>query len=112
MQVVILCGGQGTRLREETSFRPKPMMEIGGRPILWHIMERYAEYGHTDFILCLGYKAEVIKDYFLNHRTLNSDFTIELDGQRRIEFHDDDHVIPWRVTLASTGLDAMTGARI
>jgi glucose-1-phosphate cytidylyltransferase len=76
VKVVILCGGQGTRLREETEYRPKPMVEVGGRPILWHIMKLYAHYGHGHFILCLGYKANVIKDYFLNYEAMNSDITL------------------------------------
>ena len=76
--VVILCGGMGTRLREETEYRPKPMVEIGGHPILWHIMKMYAYYGYQDFILCLGYKGDAIKQYFLNYQALNSDLTIRL----------------------------------
>ncbi len=78
MQTLILCGGMGTRLREETEYRPKPMVEIGGRPILWHIMKRYAAHGFTDFVLCLGYKGEMIKEYFLNYEAMNNDFTVEL----------------------------------
>ena len=111
MKVVILCGGYGTRLREETESKPKPMVEIGGKPILWHIMKTYAHYGYKDFVLCLGYKAEVIKNYFLNYEQLNSDFSIEL-GTGKIELHNhhDDH--GWRVTLVDTGLHTMTGARV
>ncbi len=78
MKVVILCGGKGTRLREETEFKPKPMVEIGGKPILWHIMKTYAQYGFNEFILCLGYKGEIIKRYFLNYEWLNNNFTIQL----------------------------------
>ena len=78
MKVVILCGGQGTRLREETEYRPKPMVDIGGRPILWHIMKSYAHYGHSQFILCLGYKGNVIKEYFLNYEAMNSDITLDM----------------------------------
>ena len=81
MKVVILCGGQGTRLREETEFRPKPMVEVGGRPILWHIMKLYAHYGFRDFVLCLGYRGNMIKEYFLNYEAMNNDFTICL-GQK------------------------------
>ena len=82
MKVMILCGGQGTRLREHTEVRPKPMVEIGGQPILWHIMNLYAFHGFQDFILCLGYKAQVIKEYFLNYRAMTSDFTVRLgEGQ-------------------------------
>ena len=112
MKTVILCGGLGTRLREETEFRPKPMVEIGPRPILWHIMKMYAHYGFKDFILCLGYKGEMIKEYFYNYPVLNNDFTVELNNHRRIDIHrprDEDH---WKVTLADTGKHAMTGARI
>ncbi len=79
MKAIILCGGQGTRLREHTEVQPKPMVEIGGRPILWHIMKLYAFHGITDFILCLGYKAKIIKEYFLNYEAMNSDFTIKLE---------------------------------
>jgi len=78
MKVVLFCGGLGTRLREETEFRPKPMVDVGGRPILWHIMKSYAHYGFTDFVVCLGYKGDVIRDYFLNYRLHNSDFAIDL----------------------------------
>ena len=78
MKVIILCGGFGSRLREETESRPKPMVEIGGRPILWHIMRTFAHYGHKEFILCLGYKGEVIKNYFLNYEPFNTDFSIDL----------------------------------
>ena len=78
MKVIILCGGLGTRLREETEFRPKPMVEIGGRPILWHIMKIYAHYGFREFVLCLGYQRRRIKDYFLNYEAMNNDFTISL----------------------------------
>ena len=76
MKVVILCGGQGTRLREETEFRPKPLVEVGGRPILWHIMKIYAHHGFHDFVLCLGYRGNMIKEYFLNYEAMNNDFTI------------------------------------
>ncbi len=111
MKVVILCGGMGTRLREETEVRPKPMVEIGGRPILWHIMKTYAHYGYRDFILCLGYKGEVIKQYFYNYEVLTNDFTVDLrSGEVAVHKSDDQH--GWRVTLADTGLTAKTGARV
>ena len=111
MKVIILCGGFGTRLREETEFRPKPMVEIGGRPILWHIMKTFAHYGYKDFILCLGYKGEVIKNYFLNYEQLNSDFAVELGtGKTQLFNHHDEH--GWQVTLVDTGLHTMTGARV
>jgi glucose-1-phosphate cytidylyltransferase len=83
MKVVVLCGGLGTRLREETEFRPKPMVEIGGRPILWHIMKMYAHYGMREFILCLGYRGNMIKDYFLNYEAMNSDFEFVLAANRK-----------------------------
>lgn len=112
LPVVILCGGVGTRLREETEFRPKPMVEIGGRPLLWHIMKIYAHYGHTDFILCLGYKAEVIKGYFLNYEAMNDDFSLQLGLPDSIQFHGNQLERGWRVTLADTGRQAQTGARV
>jgi len=111
MKIVILCGGQGTRLREETEIKPKPMVEIGGMPILWHIMKTYAHYGFTDFILCLGYKGEVIKDFFYHYEMLANDFTIEL-GTRNITIYPKHAERGWKVTLVDTGLHVMTGARI
>ena len=111
MKVVILCGGFGTRLREETEIRPKPMVEIGGRPILWHIMKTFAYYGYDDFVLCLGYKGDMIKNYFLNYEQLNNDFSIEL-GSGNIEIYDNHMEKGWKVTLADTGLNTMTGARV
>ena len=111
LPVFILCGGLGTRLREETETRPKPMVPVGGRPILWHIMRSYAHHGFKRFVLCLGYKAEVIKDYFLNYTSLNSDFTVDLKSND-VAVHSIDHDEDWRVTLAYTGQDAMTGARV
>jgi len=112
MQVVILCGGLGTRLREETEFRPKPMVNIGPRPILWHIMNRYAKFGHTEFILCLGYKGEMIKEYFYNYEIQNNDFTIELGASKNITIHDKHNEKGWRVTCINTGEKALKGARI
>jgi len=112
MKVVILCGGLGTRLREETEFRPKPMVKIGGKPILWHIMKIYAHYGFKEFILCLGYKGEMIKEYFFNYELLNNDFTIELGDHNKIEIpccHDERG---WKVTLADTGEKTLKGARL
>lgn len=111
MKVVILCGGMGTRLREETEIKPKPMVEIGGMPILWHIMKTYAQYGYTDFVLCLGYKGEIIKEYFYNYEMLSNDFTVEL-GSKNIEIHPRHSEKGWKVTLVNTGLDSMTGARV
>lgn len=112
MKVVILCGGLGTRLREETEFRPKPMVEIGSKPVLWHIMKIYAYFGFKDFILCLGYKGEMIKEYFLNYEALNNDFTIQLGQPSKIHFHSNHSEQEWNVTLADTGETSMTGARI
>jgi len=112
MKVVILCGGRGTRLREETEYRPKPMVVIGGRPILWHIMKIYAHYGFKDFILCLGYKRNMIKEYFLNYEAMNNDFTVQLGNHNGIQFHSGHQERNWRVTLADTGEEAQTGARI
>lgn len=112
MKVVILCGGQGTRLREETEFRPKPMVEIGGRPILWHIMKTYAHYGLTDFVLCLGYKGYLIKDFFLNYEARMKDFTVRLGSLPAVKFHNGHAEEGWTVTLAETGETAMTGARL
>lgn len=111
MKVVILCGGLGTRLREETEFRPKPMVEIGGRPILWHIMKSYAEFGHKDFVLCLGYKGALIRDFFLNYERRNGDLTVTL-GSPDIEVHTSHGEIGWRVTLSETGEKALTGGRL
>jgi glucose-1-phosphate cytidylyltransferase len=109
--VFILCGGLGTRLREETEVRPKPMVPVGNHPILWHIMRSYSHHGFNNFILCLGYKAEVIKSYFLNYPTMNSDFTIALKTND-VKVHKIDHAEDWHVTLADTGALTMTGARI
>lgn len=112
IKVVILCGGRGTRLREETEIRPKPLIEIGEKPILWHIMKIYSHYGFKDFILCLGYKGDLIKEYFLNYEAMNNDFTIKLGKKDRITFHNRHLEKDWNVTLVDTGKDAQTGARI
>jgi len=112
MKVVMLCGGLGTRLREETEFRPKPMVDIGGRPMLWHIMKLYAHFGFQDFVLCLGYRGSMIKEYFLNYEAMNNDFTISLGRQSRIRYNDGHAEQDFRVTLAETGFDTMTGGRI
>jgi glucose-1-phosphate cytidylyltransferase len=110
MKTVILAGGTGTRLSEETSVRPKPMVEIGGHPILWHIMKHYAGHGLTDFVVCLGYRGDVIKDYFANFFMRNSDVTIDLStGQ--IDVHAS-QAEPWRVTLIDTGAATLTGGRL
>lgn len=112
MKVLILCGGLGTRLREETEFRPKPMVEIGGKPILWHVMKIYAHYGYIDFILALGYKGEMIKEYFYNYNVLNNDFTIELGNEKKVEIYRNNAEKDWRVTLADTGDKTLKGARL
>ena len=112
MKVVILCGGQGTRLREETEIRPKPMVEIGGRPILWHIMKLYATYGLTEFVLCLGYKGYIIKDFFINYEARMKDLTVHLGSRPGLEFHNGHDEEGWEITLAETGETAMTGARL
>ena len=110
MKVILLAGGFGTRLAEYTDLIPKPMVPIGGKPILWHIMQTYAKFGHKDFYVALGYKAEVIKDYFLNYRALNADFTIDLSSGQ-VTSHQIDSV-DWRVTLVHTGDLSMTGGRV
>lgn len=110
MKVVILAGGFGTRISEYTDLLPKPMIPIGGKPILWHIMQRYADFGHKDFYIALGYKAEVVKDYFLNYSSLNSDFTVNLKTGKILPHKLDE--IDWNVTLVDTGLNTMTGGRV
>ena len=110
MKVVILAGGLGTRLMEETESRPKPMVEIGGKPILWHIMKIYSHYGYNDFIVCLGYKATFVKDYFLNYYARNSDITINLENNQ-IEIHKANSEL-FKVTLVDTGLMTNTAGRI
>lgn len=112
MKVVILCGGFGTRIRDVADDIPKPMISIGDYPILWHIMKYYASYGFKKFVLCLGYKGHVIKDFFLNYEAHTKDFTIALGRGGDIRFHTDHDESDWQVTLADTGLNAMTGARI
>jgi glucose-1-phosphate cytidylyltransferase len=110
MKVVILAGGYGTRIAEETDVKPKPMVRIGGKPILWHIMKIYSSYGFHDFVILLGYKGYYIKEYFANYFLHQSDITIDLQNNQ-MEVHDN-FSEPWKVTLIDTGLDAMTGARI
>lgn len=108
--VVILAGGFGTRFREETEFKPKPIIRIGEKPILWHIMKLYSHHGFKKFIICLGYKGEMIKDYFLHYHALNSSFTVNTKSGN-VEYHAPD-VEDWEVTLVDTGLNSMTGARV
>ncbi|BAF73077.1 glucose-1-phosphate cytidylyltransferase [Sulfurovum sp. NBC37-1] len=110
MKVVILAGGYGTRIAEETDIKPKPMVQIGGKPILWHIMKIYSHYGFNDFVILLGYKGYYIKEYFTNYFLHQSDITIDLQNNQ-MQVHDN-YSEPWKVTLVDTGLDAMTGARI
>ncbi|WP_294259770.1 sugar phosphate nucleotidyltransferase [Propionivibrio sp.] len=112
MKVVILCGGFGTRIRDVADNIPKPMIPVGRYPILWHIMKYYAQGGYMDFVLCLGYKSDLIKDFFLNYEALTRDFTISLGNAKTPEFHTRHDESDWRVTLAETGLSAMTGARV
>ena len=112
MKTVILCGGKGTRLREETEYRPKPMVPIGSRPILWHIMRRYARYGHKEFVLCLGYKGDVIKEYFRNYRWNSHDVTVSLTAPDQPRFHDLDREEDWKVTLCDTGSESLTAWRV
>ncbi|HVC90954.1 MAG TPA: glucose-1-phosphate cytidylyltransferase [Acidobacteriaceae bacterium] len=110
MKAVILAGGLGSRLSEETSMKPKPMVEIGGKPILWHIMKIYSTYGIHEFIVCLGYKGHIIKEFFANYFLHSSDVTIDL-VENRLEFHHNE-CEPWRVTLVDTGANTMTGGRL
>ena len=110
MKVILLAGGFGTRLTEYTETLPKPMVRIGGKPILWHIMKTYAHFGHTNFYIALGYKAEVIKEYFLHYKTMNADFTVDL-GEGTVTSHQLDE-LDWKVTLVDTGLHTMTGGRV
>jgi glucose-1-phosphate cytidylyltransferase len=110
MKTVILAGGLGTRISEESHLKPKPMIEIGGRPILWHIMKLYSHYGFNDFIVCLGYKGYVVKEYFSNYVLHNADLTVDL-AKGSVEYHATKHE-PWRVTLVDTGETTMTGGRV
>ena len=112
MKVVILCGGEGTRLREETEYKPKPMVTVGGLPILWHIMKTYSHYGFNDFVLCLGYKGDVIKQFFLTHELMNNDATINLGDRTHDVIHKGSKFEDWTITFAETGLKSMTGSRL
>lgn len=111
MQTVILCGGMGSRIRDVSELVPKPMLPLGDRPILWHIMKLYAHHGLKDFVLCLGYKGSVIREYFLNFKAMTADCTVEL-GTEDVRFHDPIDENDWRVTLAQTGAETMTGGRL
>lgn len=110
MKVVIFAGGRGTRISEESTLRPKPMIEIGGKPILWHIMKIYASFGHTEFIICLGYKGWMIKEYFVNYFMHNADVTVDLSNNQ-LEVHNN-FAEPFKVSLIDTGLDTMTAGRL
>lgn len=112
MKVVILAGGYGTRIRDVADDIPKPMIPIGRFPILWHIMKIYSYYGHKDFIICLGYKGQIIKDFFLNYEANTRDFTISFGSNGGIQYHSQHNESDWKVTLVDTGLNSMTGARI
>lgn len=112
MKAVLLAGGLGTRMREETEFRPKPMVEVGGRPVLWHIMKLLGQQDLREFVVCAGYKGEIIKRYFLNYLALNQDFTVSLGDRSSIEYHGTHDESDWLVTVADTGANTMTGGRI
>lgn len=111
MKVVLLAGGYGTRISEESQFKPKPMVELGGMPILWHIMKEYSHYGFNDFIICAGYKQEVIKKWFADYYIYRSDITFDFTKANRMQVHNE-HAEPWRVTVVDTGLNTLTGGRI
>lgn len=112
MKVVVLCGGQGTRLREETEYRPKPLVEIGGRPILWHIMKTFGHYGLNEFVVSLGYRGNMIKEYFLNYEAMNNDFTVPLGPGKEIVYHGSHAEENFEVTCVDTGQDTMTAGRV
>jgi glucose-1-phosphate cytidylyltransferase len=112
LEVVILCGGYGTRLREETAFRPKPMVQIGQWPILWHIMKYYASFGHREFVLSLGYMGHMIKEYFWHYELMNNDVTLELGKPESRQIHPSHDESGWKITLADTGEDTLKGARL
>lgn len=112
MKVVILAGGLGTRISEESEYKPKPMIEIGGKPILWHIMKGYAQFGYNDFIICAGYKQYIIKEWFSDYFLHNSDVTFDYTRGKNDIFIHNQHCEPWKVTVVDTGMDTMTGGRI
>lgn len=112
LPAVILAGGLGTRIREETEFKPKPMVEIGGRPVLWHIMKHLSAHGIDRFVICVGYKGDIIRDYFLNYRARNNDFTVQLGSYNDLTFHSDHQESDWTVTIAETGALTNTGGRV
>jgi glucose-1-phosphate cytidylyltransferase len=112
MKAFLLAGGFGTRMREETEFRPKPMVEVGGRPVLWHLMKFLNSYQINDFVVAVGYKSEQIKDYFLNYEARNNDFTVKFGPQQSIAYHGQHQESEWSVTVTDTGTDTMTGGRL
>ncbi len=112
MKAILLAGGLGTRLREETEFRPKPMVEVGARPILWHIMKNLSTFGITDFIVATGYKSSMIKDYFLNYEVQSNDFTVTLGDRNSLHVHGAHDEADWKVTVAFTGDETQTGGRV
>lgn len=112
MPAVLLAGGLGTRMREETEYRPKPMVEIGGQPVLWHIMKNLGVADINEFVICTGYKGQQIKDYFLNYHTSNHDFTVYLDRHSDVQIHKEEPLENWSVTVADTGQNTMTGGRV
>lgn len=112
IKTVILCGGLGTRMKEETEFKPKPLVEIGSKPIIWHIMKIYSHYGFNNFVLALGYKGNMIKEYFHNYEWMTNDFTVNLRSKKERVLHDSDSLEDWNVTLAETGYNTNTGGRI
>jgi glucose-1-phosphate cytidylyltransferase len=112
MKTIILCGGRGMRLNEETEYRPKPLVPVGNRPILWHIMQIYTHFGFREFVLCLGYRGDMIKEYFLNYKPMSDDFTMHLGSRQAITYENSNDEQDYHVTLADTGLETMTGGRI
>ena len=112
MKTIILCGGRGMRLNEETEYRPKPLVPVGNRPILWHIMQNYAYYNFREFILCLGYRGDMIKEYFLNYKTMSNDCTVHIGRQHEVTYDKLNEEHEYHVTLADTGLESMTGGRL
>ncbi len=112
MKVIILCGGLGSRLREQTEFIPKPMLTIGGRPIIWHIMKMYYHHGFREFVLPLGYKGEMIKDYFIHYKWKSSDFTLEVKGDNELTFHDEHKCESWKIHFIDTGINTKTSKRV
>ena len=111
MKVVLLAGGFGTRISEQSQYKPKPMLEIGGKPILWHIMKEYSHYGFNEFIICAGYKQHVIKEYFADYYLHNSDVTFDFSSDNELTIHNN-VAEPWKVTIIDTGLNTLTGGRI